>query len=87
MSHPIDMAVVPDWPGRPGTTFGALGVRDLVVFFQAYAIAPMLPELASFFKVEAREAGLAVPAYRSLTGSRHSSLACSLIAWVLARSC
>jgi predicted MFS family arabinose efflux permease len=40
-----------------------LASATFVVFFQAYAIAPMLPELATFFHVEVRDVGLAVPAY------------------------
>lgn len=64
MSRPIDMAANSD-PGGTGREqlLVLLAFATFVVFFQAYAIAPMLPELASFFNVEVREAGLAVPAY------------------------
>lgn len=40
-----------------------LAFATFVVFFQAYVIAPMLPELATFFQVGVRDVGLAVPAY------------------------
>src|ERR1700693_4986003 len=42
---------------------GLLAFATFVVFFQAYAIAPMLPELAIFFHAEVRDVGLAIPAY------------------------
>jgi len=64
MSSPTDMAASADsdQAGRERLLV-LLAFATFVVFFQAYAIAPMLPELASFFNVEVREAGLAVPAY------------------------
>lgn len=40
-----------------------LALATFVVFFQAYAVAPMLTELATFFRVGVRDVGLAVPAY------------------------
>mgnify|MGYP003686094401 FL=1 len=60
-----------DAPSHPGALAATererllmlLAFATFVVFFQAYAIAPMLPQLASHFQVDVREAGLAVPAY------------------------
>lgn len=40
-----------------------LAFATFVVFFQAYAIAPMLPQLATFFHSGVRDVGFAVPAY------------------------
>lgn len=40
-----------------------LAFATFVIFFQAYAIAPMLPQLAAFFQADVRDVGLAVPAH------------------------